>query len=163
MKNTFLPICFLLASFSGWAQLDFQGEESFLEDRQVFIPSLSKLGPAFPESTIMLREVDFSRKKKKLQVDMVAIMERERRHTPRQVDIEAPFQLPSSKKQGDVNFELSDGIRQHSRGWNYDPYTGKTRNAAYGQYRQMRAGMFNGYHGPSFRSRYYSPYSPYYR
>lgn len=162
MKNTFLPICFLLASFTGWAQIDFQGEESFLEDRQVFIPSLSKLGPEFPESTLMLREVDFSRKKQKLQVDMVAAMERQRRHTPRQVDIEAPFQKPS-RKEDDVIFELSDGIRAHSRGWNHDPYTGKTRNAAYGEYRQMRAGLFNGYHRPTFRSRYYSPYSSYYR
>lgn len=163
MKNNFLIVCFLLASFSGWAQIDFVEEESFFNDRQIFIPSLSQLSPEFPESTIELREVDFTRKRPKLQVDMVAMMEQEKMRSPRHIELEAPFQKPERDDNDGVNFELSDGVRAHSRGWNYDPYTGKSRNPAYGEYERMRNGLFNGYYRPRFGSRYYSPYGRYYR
>lgn len=161
MNRHFLSIVFLLTSFVSWGQLDFGREETFFEDRQEFIPSLSNLAPDFPESRIKLREVDFSKKMEKPQINMVAIMEREKNRTPRTVEIHSPFQKPQ-KEEKSVQFELSDGIRSHSRGWNYDPYTGKTRNSAYREYRHMRSGLHNGFYRPTLGSRYYSPYSIYY-
>ena len=161
MSKHLFSIFFLLTSFVSRGQLDFGREETFFEDRQEFIPSLSNLAPDFPESRIKLREVDFSKKMEKPQINMVAIMEREKNRTPRTVEIHSPFQKPQKEEKG-VQFELSDGIRSHSRGWNYDPYTGKTRNSAYREYRHMRSGLHNGFYRPTLGSRYYSPYSIYY-
>lgn len=164
---SFLAISFF--SLSGFAQ-EFTASESYLIEREnesvyVDMPeinaSLSFLAPDFEKQTFILRNADIFEKNQKREVNMMAMMEKERRSRERDI-VELDSPLPNLSR-GEKNIiQISNQIQMHNRGSNYDIYTGEKKIPAY---TEMRAGLFNGFYSPNVGGRYYSPYSysPYLR
>lgn len=154
MKKWLISTFFALAALPGMAQVDYEQEETFLIGKLEINPSLSFLAPSTPPQKFKIREVDFSVKETKREVNMVALMEREKNIRKRTVELSSPF--PSSPEKDKGALRISDDVHFYNRGSNYDFYTGKTKNAAY---REMRAGLFRGVYAPNVGGRYTSPYS----
>lgn len=153
MKKLFLSIGFIFFSFAGIAQIDYEEEKTFLIGVQEVNPSLSFLAPEITSQNFQLTDANFMEIEEKREVNMVAMMEKEKNTKKRTVDLASPF--PSNNKDQNV-FQVSDNIQLYNRGSNYDYYTGKTKNPAY---REMRTGLFRGVYAPNVGGRYYTPYS----
>lgn len=157
----------LMVSFSGFAQ-EFGASEGYLverEDQTVYIEmpevnaSLSFLAPDFEKQLFTLRDADIFKKNEKREVNMMAMMEKERIDRERSlVELDSP--MPTLSR-GEKNIlQISNQVQMHNRGSNYDIYTGEKKIPAY---KEMRAGLFNGYYSPNVGGRYYAPYSPFLR
>ena len=133
-------------------------EISYLEIPEVNA-SLSFLAPEFGDQKFVLRSADIFKKNEKREVNMLAVMEKERQERASYlVELESP--LPTLSKDEKGMIQITNQIQLHNRGSNYDPYTGEKKIPAY---TEMRAGLFNGYYSPNVGGRYYSPYSPFLR
>lgn len=118
--------------------------------------SLSFLKPEFPERRFELRDADIFRKFEMRQVNMMAVMEKERQHQRSQI-VELDSPMPNLSRGEKSIIQVSNQFQMHNRGSNYDIYTGEKKIPAY---TEMRAGLFNGYYSPYLGGRrYYSPYS----
>ncbi|GHA29847.1 hypothetical protein GCM10007103_08900 [Salinimicrobium marinum] len=156
-----------MISFSGSAQ-EFGESESYIverEDHTVYIEmpevnaSLSFLAPNFEKQMFTLRDSDIFKKNEKREVNMMAMMEKERRDRERSlVELDSPMPTLSRGEKGII--QISNQMQMHNRGSNYDIYTGEKKIPAY---KEMRAGLFNGYYSPNVGGRYYAPYSPFLR
>ncbi len=163
---TFLTFCFFF-SFPGVAQ-EFEASEGYLVEREneaVYIDmpeinaSLSFLAPDFEKQIFTLRDADIFRKNEKREVNMMAMMEKERRNKEQSlVELDSP--IPSLSRGEKSIIQISNQVQMHNRGSNYDIYTGEKKIPAY---KEMRAGLFNGYYSPNVGGRYYAPYSPFLR
>lgn len=160
MKKWLICFCLGLITFPVLGQMDYEDEESLFIGPVEVNPSLSFLAPEIPSTNLTLLEVDFSQKEVKREVNMIAIMEKEKSRKPRAVDISSPFTRNRESSKG--VFEVSDNVRFYNRGSNYDFYTGRTKNPAY---REMQAGLFRGVYSPYVGGRYRTPYyaSPFLR
>lgn len=171
-KWSFLGIL-ILCSFSGFAQevgerrgmlVERSERELFPinEDEIIYVErlevntSLSFLAPEFPEQRFELRDADIFRKNDTRQVNMMAVMEKERQHQLSQI-IELDSPTPNLGKGEKSIIQVSNQFQIHNRGSNYDIYTGEKKIPAY---TEMRAGLFNGYYSPYLGGRRSS--SPYF-
>ena len=159
MKNWFFLTIFLLAGLSAYSQ-EFPREEDFYIGLPEINLSLSALAPEFKNQKFVLREADIFKKNVKREVNMMAMMEKERVERNRHiVELDAP--APTLNKGEKSLIQVTNEIQMHNRSSNYDIYTGEKKIPAY---QEMRAGLFNGYYRPyigrrSYFSPYYSPYS----
>lgn len=171
-KFLFLGSLFFFFSLSGFAQevvdqnrgvLIEREQELFPEDERVGIyierlevnASLSFLAPEFPERRFELRDADIFKKFETRQVNMMAMMEKERQHRESQI-IELDSPMPTLSRGEKSIIQVSNQFQIHNRASNYDIYTGEKKIPAY---TEMRAGLFNGYYSPYLGGRRYSPYS----
>lgn len=160
MKKLIFLMFFSLCSLPGFAQVDYAQEEGFLIGDLEINPSLSFLSPPIPRGNFSLPEVDIFKKEEKRELDMVAMMEKERNYQTRSVDLSS--HLPKAAPAEKTGVYFSNTRNFHDRDDNYDYFTGKTKNAAY---REMRAGLFRGVYSPFVGGRYTRPYSssPFFR
>lgn len=135
-----------------------ENEMVYVEKPQVNA-SLSFLAPQINLRKFELREVDIFKKNQKREVNITAMMEKERRDKEQSlVQLDSPMPTLSTGEKSII--QISNRVQQHNRGSNYDIYTGEKKIPAY---KEMRAGLFNGYYAPNVGGRYYSPYSPFLR
>lgn len=171
MKKLLVLGCLLFFSLPGFAQevnqkrgvlIEREDQELFPEDRaaNTYIErvevntSLSFLAPEFPEQRFVLRDADIFKKFETRQVNMLAVMEKERQHQQSQL-IELNSPMPNLSRGEKSIIEVSNQFQMHNRGSNYDIYTGEKKIPAY---TEMRAGLFNGYYSPYLGGRRFSPY-----
>ncbi|MFD2518492.1 hypothetical protein [Salinimicrobium flavum] len=153
MKRAFLIITFLLFSLAGFSQELATGEGFYIGTLEVR-PSLSYLAPQIPEGNFTLTEVIF-KKEVKREVNLVAMMERTRyEQESSYIELESPMPYLGKTEAGFI--QITNQVRVHDRGSNYDIYTGKTKIPAY---KEMRAGLFTGNYSPYTGRSYISPYS----
>lgn len=157
MKKIFFLAILFFTGLSAYSQ-EFPREEGFYIGLPEINLSLSALAPEFKNQKFVLREADIFKKNVKREVNMMAMMEKERVERNRHiVELDAP--VPTLNKREKSLIQVTNEIQMHNRGSNYDLYTGEKKIPAY---QEMRAGLFNGYYRPSMGGRrYYSPYSPY--
>lgn len=130
------------------------GESTYIERLEVNA-SLSFLAPEFPAKRFELRDADIFRKNDTRQVNMMAIMEKERQHKQSQI-VELDSPMPTLSRGEKSIIQVSNQFQIHNRGSNYDIYTGEKKIPAY---TEMRAGLFNGYYSPYLGGRRtHSPY-----
>ncbi|WP_424493730.1 hypothetical protein [Salinimicrobium sp. GXAS 041] len=164
MKKFFFLIFFIVTSFSVFSQ-EFGDKNGYLIERTeevsnyIQMPevnaSLSFLSPDINKQEFTLRSADIFRKNEKREINMLAIMEQEKRDRESYlVELDSPVPALSKGEKGII--QVTNQIQLHNRGSNYDPYTGQKKIPAY---TEMRAGLFNGYYSPNVGGRYYSPYS----
>lgn len=150
MKKLFFLSIFLY-SLAGYSQ-EFSSEEGFYIGKREVTPSLSFLSKEVPESKFTLMEVNF-KKDEKRQVNMMAVMERERyERESAYIELENPAPRLGKFETGVIQF--SNEVRFHDRGSNYDIYTGKTKIPAY---KEMRTGLFHGHYSPFTGRSYATP------
>ena len=173
--NKYLILIFLSLSSLGYAQefkssVEIQGfpekeslssEGLYMEYGKIRRPSLSLLAPQFPESRMHLTEINWNKEEKR-EVNLMAMMERERYERERgYVELDAP--MPTLGKTEKSLIEVTNDIRFHDRSSNYDIYTGQKKIPAY---EEMSVPLLsNPYHSRSRVRGYVSPYygSPYLR
>lgn len=163
---SFIILCFVFG-FSGSAQ-EFGEKREILVEREnemVYIEkpqinaSLSFLAPQINLRTFELRDADIFKKNQKREVNITAMMEKKRRDKEQSlVELDSP--MPSLSTGEKSIIQISNRVQHHNRSSNFDIYTGQKKIPAY---REMRAGLFNGYYAPNVGGRYYSPYSPFLR
>lgn len=162
MKYLLVILSFCLFSASGIAQ-EFKvptaipvGEKADFGLKQRIVPSLSLLAPELPSQNLTLREVDFTKKEVKREVNLVAVMERERYEKESSyVELESP--VPTLGKTEKSLIEVTNDIRMHDRSSNYDIYTGEKKIPAY---EEMRVPLFSSPMHTRGRVRgYVSPYT----
>lgn len=159
MKKLFFLSLFF-CSLTGVAQ-EFSSEEGFYIGKREVAPSLSFLAKEAPASRFTLMEVNF-KKDEKREVDLMAVMERERyERESSYIELENPAPTPGKFETGVIQF--SNEVRFHDRGSNYDIYTGKKKIPAY---EEMQVPLFSSPLHTHGRVRgYVSPFSydPYLR
>lgn len=156
MKKTLFVLIIMCFGISGYSQ-EFSAEEGFYIGKREVNPSLSYLAPEVPSQHLTLTEVNFNKVEKR-EVNLVAVMERERYDRESSyIELESPLPTLSKSEQGMI--QITNDFRIHDRGSNYDIYTGKTKIPAY---KEMRAGLFHGTYSPYLGRNYASPiiYSP---
>lgn len=167
MKYLPVIIAFLLYSATGSAQ-EFEvpaaisvGETADFGLERRTVPSLSLLAPAIPSQNLTLTEVNFSKEVKR-EVNLVAVMERERyEKESRYIELESPMPNLSRSEQGMI--EVTNDFRIHDRSSNYDIYTREKKIPAY---EDMQVPLFSSPLNSRGRVRgYVSPYTynPYLR
>ena len=150
---------FLLAVFfvgaSGFSQ-ELAAPEGFYIGQREIKPSLSLLAPEIPSQNFTLMEVNFNKKEVKREVNLVAVMERERyERESSYIELESPLPNISRFEQGMI--EVTNDIRIHDRGSNYDIYTGEKKIPAY---KEMSVPLFSSpIHNRSRVRGYISPYT----
>ncbi|MFD0975790.1 hypothetical protein [Salinimicrobium gaetbulicola] len=150
MKKLFF-LSLLFCSLTGYSQ-EFSSEEGFYIGKREVTPSLSFLSEKVPASKFTLMEVNF-KKNEKREVNMMAVMERERyERESAYIELENPAPRLGKFETGVIQF--SNEVRFHDRGSNYDIYTGKTKNPAY---KEMRTGLFHGHYSPFTGRSYTTP------
>lgn len=156
MKRFFLFLCFCSLPLVGIAQEDiFQNEVIYIELPDI-PPSLSDLSPLVPPSHFNLTDPDIFGKDEKREINMLGIVEREKRLQERRREYETPL-FSQEKKEGTL--QIKDNVHLYSRGSNYDFYTGKLKNPVY---EEMRARLFTDvYRSYNTGGNYY--YSPFIR
>lgn len=107
-------------------------------------PRLSIPVRELPEMDFSIREVDFSQRKDKRQVDLVAMMERKRYEKEKGI-VELDSPTPNLATGEKTLLQVTNDIRMNDRSSNFDFYTGQKKIPAY---EEMRV--------PLFRSPYYS-------
>lgn len=129
-------------------------EELFIGTREVRRPSLSLLATEFPESNMILTEINWNRESKR-EVNLIAMMERERYENERSsVELDSP--VPTISKGEKSLIEVTNEIRMHDRSSNFDIYTGQKKIPAY---EEMRVPLFSSPYRTRSRARgYISPY-----
>lgn len=157
MKNYYLILSFCMFSFLGTAQEDFAQDESFFIGSLDIPPALSELSPEIPELHFNLTDANIFRKDEKREINMLAIVAREKRFQERQQEYETPT-FRRKKKEGAI--QVSDNVHLYNRGSNYDFYTGKLKNPVY---QEMQARLFNDVYRSNYNpynsyNRYYSPF-----
>lgn len=157
MKKLFFLSIFLY-SLTGYSQ-EFSQEEGFFIGKREVVPSLSFLTKEIPESRFTLTEVNFNKIEKR-EVNMMAVMERERyERESAYIELENPVPALGKFETGVIQF--TNEARFHDRGSNYDIYTGKTKIPAY---REMQTGLFRGRYSPFTGRSYTTPFDdPYLR
>lgn len=154
MKKLILLSSFFFLAHTTWAQQELSAEEGIFIDFGESSPMFSLMATDIFGEEFYLPEIDLFNPEYKKEVNMVALMERERRIKERKVDFDSPL-LSRSRESG--TFKISDNVHLYSRDSNYDPYTGKKKNAVY---EEMRPYLFNdvyrGYY--TRRSSFYNPY-----
>ena len=138
------------------------GEEADFGLDQRTVPSLSLLAPEIPSPNLTLREVNFDKKEVKREVNLVAVMERERyERESSYIELESPLPGLSKFEQGMI--EVTNDFRVHDRSSNFDIYTGKKKIPAYDE---MQVPLFSSpIHSHGRVRGYISPYTrnPYLR
>lgn len=157
MKLFFFIAGLLLFSLIGHSQ-EFSDSEGFFIGNREVRPSLSMLTPELPESRFTLTEVNFNKVEKR-EVNLVAMMERERYEKESSyIELDSPMPTLSSGEKALI--EVTNDIRIHDRGSNFDIYTGEKKIPAY---QEMRVPLFQSPYNSRSRVRgYVSPfiYSP---
>jgi hypothetical protein len=167
MKYLLAILGLLLFSITGTAQ-EFEvpaaislGETADFGLEQRTVPSLSLLAPAIPSQNLTLTEVNFNKEVKR-EVNLVAVMERERyEKESRYIQLESPMPNISRFEQGMI--EVTNDFRMHDRSSNYDIYTGQKKIPAY---EDMQVPLFSSpLHSRGRVRGYVSPYTynPYLR
>ena len=152
MKKFFCLMFIGFFALTSQAQ-EFVGEEGVYIGNREVNASLSFLAPEVPSQGLTLTEVNFN-KVKKPEVNLVAVMERERyERESAYIELESP--MPSLGQTEKSMIQITNDFRIHDRSSNYDIYTGKKKIPAY---KEMRAGLFHGVYSP-YSGRGYSPYS----
>lgn len=162
MKKIGFILTFILLSFSGFSQ-EYQEETGLFIGKLEINPSLSilKENPIRSKSNFTLTEVDFSQKREEPRVNMLAIMEAEKRFEQRKTEYTEPLWAKSQKK--DKVFQISNHIGIYSDNANYNPYTGKVLNPAF---EEARTKSFTERFSPFYSPGYYGArprYSPFLR
>lgn len=169
MKNFFLLILLSLSTLSYAQEFDsaavpeipefpqlepLSSEDTFFGTSKALRPSLSLLTSAFPESKFSLKEINFSKEKKR-EVNIIAMMERTRfEKEGALVEMESP--MPTLSNGEKALIEVTNEIRRHDRSSNFDIYTGEKKIPAY---EEMRVPLFSSpYHTRSRARGYISPY-----
>ena len=156
MKKIVLPLITFLFSFSGFGQ-EFTNDEDlfFFDGKREINTSLSILSPSFETQKFVLREVNFLNKEIKRQVNVVAMMQEERREQRSHlIELDAPAPTISQGEKSLI--EVTNQIQFHNRSSNYDIYTGKKKIPAY---EEMRSGLLNPFYVPHSGGRRNSPFS----
>lgn len=160
MKHFLLLLGSVLIFYSGSAQ-EFSSSEGFYIGPVEVRPSLSLLAPELPESKFTLTEVNFNKEKKR-EVNLIAMMEKERyAKESSYIELESP--MPNLSKGEKALIEVTNEFRMHDRGSNFDIYTGEKKIPAY---QEMRVPLFSRPHYSRSGVRgYVSPYyySPFLR
>lgn len=154
MKRFCLLVGLLFFSLSGYSQ-EFSNSEAFYIGQREVRPSLSLLTPEFPESRLTLTEVNFNKIEKR-EVNLVAVMERERYEKENSyIELDSP--MPNLSKGEKALIEVTNDFRFHDRSSNYDIYTGEKKIPAY---QEMQVPLFSSpYYSRSRIRGYVSPYS----
>lgn len=154
MKRLFLILGLIFFGFSGTSQ-EFSAPEGFYIGRMEVRPSLSLLAPDLPESKLTLTEINWSKEKKR-EVNLIAMMERERfDRESSHIELDSP--MPALSKGEKSLIEVTNDIRIHDRSSNYDIYTGQKKIPAY---EEMQVPLFSSpYHSRSRVRGYVSPYN----
>lgn len=144
----------LILSFSGNSQ-EFSAPEGFYIGRLEVRPSLSLLAPQLPESKFTLTEVNFNKEQKR-EVNLIAMMEKER-YAKEKSNIELESPMPGLTQGEKSLIQVTNEIRMHDRGSNFDIYTGEKKIPAY---QEMRVPLFSSpYYSRSRVRGYVSPYT----
>ncbi|WP_029035976.1 hypothetical protein [Salinimicrobium xinjiangense] len=153
MKPFLIFVIFLFIGLNSRAQ-EFSVSEGFYIGSLDIKPSLSLLAPEFPESKFTLTEVNFNKEKKR-EVNIVAMMEKERyERESSYIELESP--MPNLSKGEKTLIEVTNDIRFHDRSSNFDIYTGEKKIPAY---QEMRVPLFSSpYYSRSRARGYISPY-----
>lgn len=161
MKQFFLLLALLLSSATAMAQ-EFNAPAVISLDEKVdfglkrnTVPSLSYLAPEYFSPKLTLTEVNFSKEVKR-EVNLVAVMERERfEKESSYIELDSPLPRLSRFEKGMI--EVTNEFRMHERGSNYDIYTGEKKIPAY---EEMRVPLFSSpLHTPGRVRGYVSPYT----
>ncbi|WP_324719253.1 hypothetical protein [Salinimicrobium sp. HB62] len=172
MKKLFL-LSLILFGVSGYAQefsadagysevfkqLEFSPFEEITIGLKEVRPSLALPLPQLPEREFTIREVDFTRKEVKRQVNLIAMMERKRYEKEKgSVDLDSP--MPDVSTGEKALIEITNDIRMRDRSSNFDIYTGQKKIPAY---EEMQTPLFRRNYSPYSGRGYISPnvyYSP---
>lgn len=145
---------FIIFSLSGYSQ-ELSGSAGIYIGSLEVRPSLSMLTPEFPESRLTLTEVNFNKVEKR-EVNLVAMMEQERYEKESSyVKLDSP--MPTLSKGEKALIEVTNELRMHDRGSNFDIYTGEKKIPAY---QEMRVPLFSSpYNSRAGVRGYVSPYN----
>ena len=155
MKKVFLILVFFCISLSSTAQENFSQNVDFYIGIRDISPALSRLTPIVPEKHFELTDSNIFPKDEERQINMLGIVERERRFQESIADYDTPsFYKP--KKEGSLQF--TDNVHLYNRASNYDYYTGKLKNPVY---KEMEAHLFNDFYRFQYNRRnpYFSPFT----
>lgn len=154
MNKIFFLLAALFIGATGISQELSAPEGFFIGEREVK-PSLSYLAPEVPSQNLTLMEVNFNKEVKR-EVNLVAVMERERyERESSYVELESPLPRLSRFEQGMI--EVTNDVRMHDRSSNFDIYTGEKKIPAY---EEMRVPLFSSPLHTRGRVRgYVSPYT----
>jgi hypothetical protein len=154
MSKIFFLLAALLVGATGVCQ-ELSAPEGFYIGPREAKPSLSFLAPAVPSQKLTLREVNFNKEVKR-EVNLVAVMERERyERESSYIELESPLPNISRFEQGMI--ETTNDFRFHDRSSNYDIYTGEKKIPAYDE---MRIPLFSSpFHTRGRARAYISPYT----
>lgn len=160
MNKIFFLLIALTIGATGFSQEIAAPEGFFIGQREVK-PSLSLLAPEVPSQNLTLMEVNFNKEVKR-EVNLVAVMERERyERESSYVELESP--VPTLSKTEKSMIEITNDFRVHDRSSNFDIYTGEKKIPAY---EEMSVPLFSSpIHTRSRVRGYISPYTynPYLR
>lgn len=153
MKKYFILSVIFCISLSARAQEFSQNEGFYIGTRDV-PPALSRLNPVIPERHFNLTVPDIFRKDEKREINMLGIVERERRFQESIAEYETPSFL---KERNEGSLQISDNVHLYNRASNYDFYTGKLKNPVY---QEMEAHLFNDFYRRQYNRRYpyFSPF-----
>ena len=147
MKKFFLLPVLLCICVSASAQ-EFSQDEGFYIGTLDVPPALSRLNPVIPERHFNLTVPDIFRKNEKREINMLGIVEREKRFQESIAEYETPSFL-RERKEGSL--QISDNVHLYNRASNYDFYTGKLKNPVY---KEMEAHLFNDFYRLNYGRRY---------